>query len=414
MAVAGQRGSRANGAGTRPEHRRGLLRHLARGAAVPVFVARGCGAGLAANELAADARLVLVDTPRRASLLVAVGAFPGHLADALERVHDQLPHPRAFVVEPAPGDLASLADRVVGLNAEMLDGALGSYDDIRADRPPNPFEGLGDHGQGGEGMMGGVPWGRPMAMTGDDRDGLSLDRIESTLGPFLVGMPTGTAARVVAQGGVIQECELVPPPTHQGPRADGPGLHGDRDHTMVRSVLHWLVDACRLGGLDALAVRAARASLAPAEPQPIRGLCAAVRRSGLSRTWRGIGAGLGGDPLDAAGRLDRRVEALDAFARSGDTDALSETALDPAAPGSAAVNPATAGLRDGTGTRNHADARNDNGTGNHPGRFEEIAEGLRGLIWSDALVALCSLALDLDGTERLAVGDPAGGAGSTR
>ena len=33
-------------------------------------------------------------------------------------------------------------------------------------------------------MTEGTPYGRPMAMTGDDRDGLTLDQLRLRVGPF--------------------------------------------------------------------------------------------------------------------------------------------------------------------------------------------------------------------------------------
>src|SRR3546814_5404812 len=102
-------------------------------------------------------------------------------------LHDALPisHPRATLwwrTEPRDGFpcAASLdgdaAHAVASLWQQLVTGMRPSEDDLLPDEPPAPWRGKGDHGQGGEGMMGGKPYGRPMAMTeGDRRDGLARD-----------------------------------------------------------------------------------------------------------------------------------------------------------------------------------------------------------------------------------------------
>ncbi len=212
------------------------LRRVAANAPVPVFVARGGGSGLLPLELAADERLHLVATPRHASVLLAVGRFPGALGAALDRVHDQMPHPRGAVwwtadatgerpaaLRPATvvaGGNAGVAETAVGVHRALLLGERVSAPDVGEDRPPHAFEGRGDYGQGGEGMMGGVPYGRPMAMTADDRDGLSLDQVSGTFGPFLFGLPNGLQVEAALQGGIVQDARLVALDLGDGPRLD--------------------------------------------------------------------------------------------------------------------------------------------------------------------------------------------------
>ncbi|MCQ4198668.1 hypothetical protein ACFWGR_33055 [Streptomyces sp. NPDC060311] len=67
--------------------------------------------------------------------------------------------------------------------------------------------GHGDHGHGGMEMPGGLP----MAGPGEDRDGLTLDRLHVPLGPFLADWPTGLTLRVVLQGDVVQRADLDEP-----------------------------------------------------------------------------------------------------------------------------------------------------------------------------------------------------------
>jgi hypothetical protein len=298
--------------------RRRLLRRLAAGAPAPVVVARGGGAGLRPVELAADPRVRLVDSPRHATVLVAAGRFPDELGAALDRLHDQLPAPRAVVwwtaaaggrpppslvhAEVVEGGAAAVVAAVRALHeGVVLDGT--STPDVAPDRPPNPYEGRGDHGQGGEGMMGGVPFGRPMAMTGDDRDGLALDQLSVSWGPYLVGMPTGVGVQVVLQGDVVQHAEV-----HLLDQGSGPDLDDlvalEADVRRARHDLRWLAEGLHLAGLSALSARAAACSLRP-DDAARRRLVRAVRRSGLLRTWSGVAVL---DGRDAARRLADRLD----------------------------------------------------------------------------------------------------------
>lgn len=289
----------------------GPLRRLAAAARVPVFVARGGGAGLRPVELAADSRLALVDSPRHASVLVAAGRFPGALGVALDRVHDQLPQPRAVVwwtadeaaERPAALWSASIVHRdgdvgaaVVAAHRQALEHGTGTPD-VLADVPPNLFEGRGAHGQGGEGMMGGVPYGRPMAMTGDDRDGLALDRLPVTMGPFLTGLSGSMRVRTVLQGGVVQQAALELLDPGVGAKLDD--LDPADEVAGLRADLRWLSEALRLGGLPALASRAATVACRPTDHARST-LVTAVYRSGLARSWDGVGVI---DGVDAGARV---------------------------------------------------------------------------------------------------------------
>ncbi|ODA71573.1 hypothetical protein [Streptomyces sp. AVP053U2] len=64
-----------------------------------------------------------------------------------------------------------------------------------------------DHqGHDGGGME--MPGGLPMAGQGEDRDGLTLDRLHVPLGPLLSDWPTGLTLRLVLQGDVVQAADL--------------------------------------------------------------------------------------------------------------------------------------------------------------------------------------------------------------
>ncbi|KXS36855.1 MAG: Uncharacterized protein AWU55_2798 [Halomonadaceae bacterium T82-2] len=193
------------------------LRRLAGEAPVPVFPVLGVGEHAALHRLALTPGVELVDSPRHASVMLVAGRVPASLHDELRRVHDQHPWPFAtlwYRSRPLPGlegamqsdDLEGLAVDLRRLHRELMDGRRDSSPRLLPDVPPNPWEGLGDDGHGGEGMMGGVPYGRPMAMNMQDdlRDGLTLDSLTFRLGPFFPAFPAGLGAEITLQGDVIQ------------------------------------------------------------------------------------------------------------------------------------------------------------------------------------------------------------------
>ncbi len=262
---------------------------MAAAAPVPIFPAIGEGAGDRVEALSLRRDLRLVRSPRHATILMVAGWVPSRFGAALARVHDQIPHPRATLYwgddAPQPdlhGGGASVASGQVvpgdddplpalrGLHSAVLRGDRASEPAWLPDRPPNPWRGLGDHGQGGEGMMGGKPYGRPMAMTADDiRDGLALDQLSFTIGPFFPSFPPGLVLRLVLQGDVVQEAELLEPPYPRAVSAvsDGGGRasarRADVDVAGARVRLRraaWILD---MAGAHALADRALTAALAP-------------------------------------------------------------------------------------------------------------------------------------------------------
>lgn len=205
------------------------LRALATGTAAPVFVAAGPGADPVLAHLRAAPGIEVVTSPRHATVLVVAGSLPAEWAGPLRLLHDQVPAPRATVVAgtlPAAvelpaldrvdsADATGLVDLVRRQHAAVVAGegdrtTLGPLDS------PVAWQGVGPHGQGGEGMMGGTPYGRPMPMPPTlGRDGLALDRLSLRLGPFLAGLPPGLVLDVGLQGDVLETVELsvVVPPT---------------------------------------------------------------------------------------------------------------------------------------------------------------------------------------------------------
>ncbi|MBN1238113.1 MAG: hypothetical protein JXB36_06410 [Gammaproteobacteria bacterium] len=200
--------------------------HCAAAARVPVYPVVGVDARDRVETLLSDPALDSVASPRQAAVLLVAGALPSYLGTDLKRLHDQLPHPRttaSWCAEPPPipasltlGNGISPSDALVAAHGELYLGRRESESDLLPDEPPAPWQGVGEHGQGGEGMMGGKPFGRPMAMTGQDpRDALPLDAVTVDAGPFLSTWPPGLKLRLTLQGDVVTEAALLHPPFRQ-------------------------------------------------------------------------------------------------------------------------------------------------------------------------------------------------------
>lgn len=304
---------------------RATLARLAAGAEVPVFVARGAGAGDAEDALRRSSRLRVVDTPRQASVLVVVGRVPEAHREALDRIHDQLAHPRATVWwTGGSGDDVRAAwpeATIVGSAAEAVEAVLAAHVGLlRGTRSTEParlpdveaaeWRGVGPYGQGGSAMTGGVPYGRPMARRGDDRDGLSLDVVPVTVGPFLPVLPAGLTLKVTFAGDVVHLVEVASwrvPDGGIGAPLDGATPHdagsrlslADVELGRARHHLRWLARLLRLYGLDALSSRVL--ALAERAGPDVAGEVASLRKR-LDRSWvlGSVTAGVGALVGDAA------------------------------------------------------------------------------------------------------------------
>lgn len=280
---------------------RRLAGRIAPDGPVPVFPAVGAGGRARAEELLLHPSLRPVPSARHATVLLVAGEFPPRAAEPLCRVHDQMPHPRATAAWGAEGpgleDLLPGADgadgadevdemdevtplaeggdrddpvsRLLATHRALMSGTRRSESHLLPDEPPNPWRGRGEHGQGGEGMMGGTPYGRPLANTRQDlRDGLALDRLELTAGPFLPGFPPGLVLRVALQGDVVQEAEVVgrpfaqPRPPIIGRALREPVRSRALEEARCRLILRRIARVLRVGGASALADRALRAATA--------------------------------------------------------------------------------------------------------------------------------------------------------
>ncbi|WCO68026.1 hypothetical protein PO878_04720 [Iamia majanohamensis] len=300
---------------------------------VPVFAASAGDAWGEVQELRARPEIRLVPSPRQASVLLVAGAIPSDHAEAVDRVHDQLPHPRATVRwRPRPAGLAGpevvvdggpdeVVAAIVAVHLTLSEGGEASEPDRNPDQEPNEWRGVGPNGQGGEGMMGGTPYGRPMAMTGDDRDGLALDQLHLRFGPFLDALPAGLVLDVTLQGDVLQKVSArrSDPTPEEGVDVD-PGRQG----------LRWLAHALHVQGLDALAAQAADLACDRSRGRDVgvdlRRLRRRIRRSGLLWMLRQTGV-VDGDG-DAADRWSRRLDAIEAAVGDAVLDRSPPTAVE--------------------------------------------------------------------------------------
>lgn len=335
------------------------LQRLAASAPVPVFVAIGAYAADRGADLFLADMLLRVASPRHAALLLVAGEIRPEDMDALQRLHDQLPHPRATVYwgeaplapfanaerVPWPDDPAST---LLAVYRQLLTGQLPSESDHLPDEPPFPWRGVGEHGQGGKGMMGGTPYGRPMAMTADDlRDGLSLDAFTITVGPFLPTLPAGLVLELNLQGDVIQQATVTRPPL---PRAKRDPRNDRGPNRNLARRLRGTAQMLDLLELHALSMRSLSLAKDAEDGASVRvaPLRQAVHRSGALQA---IAPGLGSyASLDVRARLERMLE---------DTEP--------------ALGPDTVAIQ-----------------GAAPVPREDLQQLLRGLEWNEAMLVLAS------------------------
>ena len=310
-------------------------------------VAVGAAARHRVTALLAAGGVRVVDTPRHASVLLVAGTVPPELHRELGRLHDQLVHPRATVrwggesplfpahvdgerPEPVSCPADSPVEEVVGVlrsvQRGLLTGRRSSDPDVLPPLPPAFWKGVGPYGTGGLGMMGGRPYGRAMAMTGDDRDGLALDALPARVGPFMPGWPVGLRLDLTLQGDLVQQAEVAENPCEGGAvtifhRAQG-GSVGVAELELARASHHlrWLAWGLKVAGLPALGSRAAglACDLDLDDGARVQRLVRLVHRSGALR-WggRGIGvlpAGVLGPGLGVVGR----ASGVEDDARTGD------------------------------------------------------------------------------------------------
>ena len=166
-------------------------------------------------------------SPADADVLVVCGEPDGPLADAVDRVWDQLPGPRAHVVVTGPEVHAALDRAAVELadddrqrdDARRRPDVVGEDVGHGEDAADGSGEGDMDHGDTDHGDREMAPAGIPLASGTDDRDGLEMDVLHVPLGPVLPHWPAGLVLRCVLHGDVVAGSEIavlggrgVPPP----------------------------------------------------------------------------------------------------------------------------------------------------------------------------------------------------------
>lgn len=436
---------------------REALARLAAGAPVPLFAVAGVGAREAVQDLRLRHELRLVESPRAANVLLVAGAIPESLAEPLARVHDAMSHPRCTVwwpldaspVEAVPGIPDAVAvdedavTAVVHVHRDLLTGRRPSDPPLLPDVDPAPWRGVGPYGQGGSGMTGGKPYGRPMAELGPDRDGLRLDVLPLRVGPFFPGLPAGLVLDVRMAGDVVVEAAIAPNPPASGvpPRAvPRPGLRPflrslhepvsvtELELARAREHLRWLADALAAHQLRSLGSRVLRlaARVAPGDGDVVRRLdrwlaWTQVLRwstSGVGRLAGGGLAGLGAGPVARAAGLaeDARIDDPvyhelgfepimhdrgDAAARWRQRVAEAAQSLDLAARASGSRRTRPVGRVESPRGRLEA------GSAPTTRLLPLLPALLRDLEWGDAVATLLSLDLDLEEAalaERLTTG----------
>ncbi len=308
---------------------RRLLAGLAGRAPARVFVVTGRRAREPVEQLRLDSRLDFVDSPRSATILLVAGDLPELLRGAARAAHDQMANPRAtlrwtlasmFAQETTDfpgatmlGDGADAAPVIVHIQAELLRGARASEPDLLPDIDPAPWRGVGPYGQGGQGMTGGVPYGRPLAERAPDRDGLELDQLPVRVGPFFPAFPPGLILELKLQGDVIQAAAVGENAfARLEARGDAPAAAAnpfllavsqpvpiaELELARARHHLMWLGQALRVHGLGALGRRARRlaSGIEPAQVAEVHRL-RRVLEAPRSLGWATAGVGMTDPPL---------------------------------------------------------------------------------------------------------------------
>ncbi len=281
-----------------------LIARLAAGSDARVFAIAGAGSRAAVQDLRLADGVELVDSPRAADVLLVAGALDPRHHDAVRRVHDALPHPRASVrwagsrdvLVPGAAHVALGTDPSSAIRAAhqaLMHGTLPTEPPLLPDEDPAPWRGVGPYGQGGSGMTGGTPYGRPMAELAPDRDGLRLDLLPTRLGPFSSLLPHGLELDLRVSGDILVGVEVAA--TGLAASATSASLFiraltepvsiAELEIGRARDHLRWTADALRLQGLRALSLRALRLGLhaAPGDHRAVERLAADIARTGIYR-----------------------------------------------------------------------------------------------------------------------------------
>ncbi|MFV2039420.1 MAG: hypothetical protein ACC660_04180, partial [Acidimicrobiales bacterium] len=229
----------------------------------------------------------------------------------VSHVHDQMAGPRVTVAwgHPDPtvvpvaanvsGDVADIAAVIRRQFHDVVTGVIPAEPPLLPNVDPVEWRGVGPYGHGGAGMTGGTPYGRPLPVRADDPDGLKLDSLPVTVGPWFPGFPPGLALRVSLYGDVAREVGVVTTNlVSAGPAGvfvralHEPVPIRDLEMARARHHLEWMADTLLIAGVDRLARQAGRvaAAIGPGEVGSVEKLMVAARRSLLGpMSFRGVG-----------------------------------------------------------------------------------------------------------------------------
>jgi hypothetical protein len=421
---------------------RSSLSSLASRARIPVFALPGEGAWEAVQDLRLSERLRLTKSPRSANVLLVAGRIPEWARAAVVSAHDSMAHPRATVFWARGGvadDLAVLfgeaivtddhpAEAIAGVHGDMLAGVRSSDSPVLLDVEPAPWRGVGPYGQGGLGMTGGVPYGRPLADRAEDRDGLTLDQLPLRVGPFLSPLPPGLALDVKVQGDVIQDVEFVASlgksePRTSDRRPDDPFMRAletavpisEIELARASSHLRWLSDALLAQGLDALSHRALALAvrLGSQDAEAVRRFLKSLARTGVLFWSTGVGVirrdqigRSSAGPVTRAAGLPDDARSDDPAYRALGFEPIVEEGADVAARWRQRLAEilqsielsARAGARSTSTTEQVESPRGRLRAGSRPSRrlLELVPQLIEGAEWGDAVVTIASLDLDPD------------------
>lgn len=415
-----------------------VIRRAASRAAVRVYPIAGRDMRERLQDLRLEPSLRFVLTPRAANVLLVAGHVRRELTDALVAVHEALSHPRAVVLwnggpeltEVFP-DAVTVDDDPVGtlshVHADLIAGVRSSSQPLKPDVDPAPWRGVGPYGQGGSGMTGGVPYGRPLADRAPDRDGLTLDQLSFMVGPFWHPFPPGLVFEMDMQGDVIHRVALpaesyIPngSPAHPSDlwvRAlREPVTLAEFEVARARSHLRRLAEAVALHGLDAYARRILRLAIevTPQMAEQVGALEGPLRRSGfLGWATSGVGeisgdliAGMGLGPNARAAGIDEDLRTGDPAYRSVGFEPILDGGSDVAARWRVRLAEAVQSLRladragglaiEPFGRVESPRGRLERGSAPTSRLMYALPQMIEGLEWGDAVATIVSLDLDLD------------------
>jgi hypothetical protein len=176
----------------------------------------GAAVRLAAEEQLRHRGWPAALSPADADVLLVAGAPAADIAASVQAAWAVVPAPRVRALVTSPGEVAAALDAA---RAELTTGApqwlpagdaavLAAANGDAASGPGGSHRarGMAGHHDMGD-MDAGMPAGLPMAERGEDRDGLTLDRLHVQLGPVLPDWPAGLVVRLTLQGDVVQHAE---------------------------------------------------------------------------------------------------------------------------------------------------------------------------------------------------------------